>query len=80
MNWMQRFKREFAIDIKTCNDCGVTLRVIARIEDPPPASPAVGLIQDLTLFDASHFPEGWTCHKIQGNLRELFSGFNETIN
>ena len=35
MNWMQRLKRIFAIDIETCPDCGGTLRVIACIEDPP---------------------------------------------
>ena len=29
MNWMQRLKRIFAIDIETCPDCGGTLRVSA---------------------------------------------------
>jgi hypothetical protein len=32
---MQRLKRVFAIDIKTCPQCGGKLRVIASIEDPP---------------------------------------------
>jgi len=35
MNWMQRLKRVFAIDIQTCPVCGGKLRVIACIEDPP---------------------------------------------
>jgi len=35
MNWMQRLKRVFAIDIETCPKCGDKLRVIACIEEPP---------------------------------------------
>ena len=35
MTWMQRLKRVFAIDIKTCPECGGKLRVVACIEDPP---------------------------------------------
>jgi len=35
MNWMQRLKRVFAIDIETYPECGGKLRVIACIEDPP---------------------------------------------
>lgn len=34
MTWMQRLKRVFAIDIKTCPKCGGNLSVIACIEDP----------------------------------------------
>jgi len=34
MNWAQRLKRVFAIDIESCPDCGGKLRVIACIEDP----------------------------------------------
>ena len=34
MTWAQRLKREFAIDIETCPDCGGRLRVIACIEEP----------------------------------------------
>jgi hypothetical protein len=34
MNWMQRLKRAFAIDIEACQRCGGTLEVIASIEDP----------------------------------------------
>ena len=34
LTWMQRLKRVFAIDIKTCPKCGGTLRVIACIENP----------------------------------------------
>jgi hypothetical protein len=34
MTWVQRLKREFGIDIKTCTACGGTLRSIACIEDP----------------------------------------------
>ena len=34
MNWAQRLKRVFAIDIEACPECGGKLRVIACIEDP----------------------------------------------
>jgi hypothetical protein len=30
----QRLKRVFGIDIKTCHECGGTVKVIACIEDP----------------------------------------------
>ena len=35
MNWAQRLKRVFAIDIEACPACGGKVRVIACIEDPP---------------------------------------------
>jgi hypothetical protein len=35
MNWAQRLKRVFQIDIEACPQCGGKLRVIACIEDPP---------------------------------------------
>lgn len=35
MNWAQRLKRVFAIDIEACPSCGGKLRVIACIEGPP---------------------------------------------
>ena len=34
MNWAQRLKRVFAIDIEKCPECSGKLRVIACIEDP----------------------------------------------
>ena len=34
MNWMQRLKRVFHIDIERCRACGGTLRVIACIDTP----------------------------------------------
>ena len=34
MNWAQRLKRVFDIDIETCRDCGGSMKVIACIEDP----------------------------------------------
>ena len=34
MTWSQRLKRVFDIDIKTCQTCGATMKVIACIEDP----------------------------------------------
>lgn len=34
MTWAQRFKRVFNIDIKTCQACGGTMKVLACIEDP----------------------------------------------
>ena len=35
MNWAQRLKRVFDIDIETCRVCGGSMKVIAFIEDPP---------------------------------------------
>ena len=34
MNWAQRLKRVFGIDIETCPACGGAMEVIACIEDP----------------------------------------------
>lgn len=34
MNWAQRLKRVFGIDIETCPACGGAMKVIACIEDP----------------------------------------------
>jgi hypothetical protein len=34
MNWAQRLKRVFGIEIDTCQRCGGTLRIIASIEQP----------------------------------------------
>ncbi len=34
MNWAQRLKRVFSIDIETCSACGGAVKVIACIEDP----------------------------------------------
>lgn len=34
MTWAKRLKRVFYIDIKTCNECGGDVRIIASIEDP----------------------------------------------
>jgi hypothetical protein len=31
MTWAQRLKREFAIDVETCGECGGTVKVIASI-------------------------------------------------
>jgi hypothetical protein len=45
MNWMQRLKRVFAIDIETCPDCGGKLRVIACIEDPPLIAKILGHVR-----------------------------------
>jgi hypothetical protein len=45
LNWMQRLKRVFAIDIETCPECGGTLRVIACIEDPPLIARILGHVQ-----------------------------------
>jgi hypothetical protein len=33
MTWAQRLKRVFGIDIKTCHECGGTVKVIACIDD-----------------------------------------------
>ena len=34
MNWAQRLKRVFNIDIETCKGCGGGVKIIACIEDP----------------------------------------------
>ena len=34
MNWAQRLKRVFNIDIETCRECGGAARIIACIDDP----------------------------------------------
>jgi hypothetical protein len=34
MNWTQRLKRVFDIDIETCSECGGDVYIIASIEDP----------------------------------------------
>jgi len=34
MNWAQRLKRVFNIDIETCSECGGAVKIIASIEDP----------------------------------------------
>lgn len=52
MNWMQRLKRVFAIDIQTCPECGGKLRVIACIEDPPLIAKILGHVRRReALFD-----------------------------
>ena len=34
MNWAQRLKRVFAIDVEKCEQCGGRMRIIAALEDP----------------------------------------------
>ena len=34
MSWMERLRREFAIDLSICPDCGGRLRVIADVTRP----------------------------------------------
>jgi hypothetical protein len=34
MNWMERLRRVFAIDLSICPDCGGRLRVIADVTHP----------------------------------------------
>ena len=34
MNWAQRLKRIFDIDVEICDHCGGTVKVIASIKDP----------------------------------------------
>jgi hypothetical protein len=34
MNWAQRLKRVFRIDIEPCERCGGKVRIIASIEEP----------------------------------------------
>jgi len=35
MRWAQCLKPVFQVDFETCSKCGVTVKVIASIEDPP---------------------------------------------
>jgi len=42
---MQRLKRVFALDIKTCPECGGKLRVIACIEEPQLIAKILGHVQ-----------------------------------
>ena len=53
MSWMQRLKRVFAIDIKTCPKCGGKLRVIACIEDPDVIATILVHIQRLEATEPS---------------------------
>lgn len=34
MNWAQRLKRVFSIDVTTCVHCGGAVRIVASIEEP----------------------------------------------
>jgi len=34
MNWAQRLKRVFDIDVESCDQCGGAVKVIACIKDP----------------------------------------------
>ena len=34
MNWAQRLKRVFNIDVEICDQCGGSVKVIASIKDP----------------------------------------------
>ena len=34
MNWAQRLKRVFDIDVEICDQCGGSVKVIASIKDP----------------------------------------------
>jgi 16S rRNA U1498 N3-methylase RsmE len=34
MTWVQKIKRFFGIEIETCEQCGVAVKVIANIEEP----------------------------------------------
>jgi len=34
LNWAQRLKRVFDIDVEICDHCGGTVKVIASIKDP----------------------------------------------
>jgi hypothetical protein len=53
VQWMQRLKRVFAIDIQTCPDCGGTLRVIACIEDPPLIAKSLGHVRSREAGEAA---------------------------
>ncbi|HSR54068.1 MAG TPA: transposase [Acidobacteriota bacterium] len=61
MNWAQRLKRVFAIDIEKCADCGGKLRVIACIEEPWLIRKILSHVQqrdDPADFDARGPPDG----------------------
>ena len=45
MNWMQRLKPVFGIDIETCARCGAKVKVMASIEAPAVLAPILKHLQ-----------------------------------
>ncbi|NNK52535.1 MAG: hypothetical protein HKO99_13150 [Xanthomonadales bacterium] len=60
---MQRLKRVFDIDIKTCTECCGKLRVIACIEDPRLIAKIPGHVHQREALDESLARAGFGCAK-----------------
>ena len=56
MTWAQRLKRVFGIDIKTCHECGGTVKVIACIDDPVVIEKILSHLQEKLTSAASRAP------------------------
>ena len=53
MNWMQRLKRVFGIDIETCERCGAKVKVMASIEAPAVSAPILKHLQQKEALKAN---------------------------
>lgn len=54
MNWAQRLKRVFSIDIEVCGRCGGSVRVIACIEDQDVIDRILAHLRDKEQHIATH--------------------------
>ena len=70
MNWAQRLKRVFAIDVQKCAQCGGRVRIIAAIEDPEDPEVTEKILRHLGLEEGERpageaLPRGrrrvWAC-------------------
>jgi hypothetical protein len=59
MNWMQRLKRVFAIEIERCRRCGGRLEVIASIEAPALIERILAHVRQRAEDDVSQLPLGY---------------------
>ena len=57
MNWAQRLKRVFNIDIETCSECGGAVKVIACIEDPVVIKKILTHLKEKTTVAVGMLPE-----------------------
>ena len=64
MNWAQRLKRVFAIDIESCPECGGNVRVIACIEDPQLIAIILAHVRSRELATAQPAARGPPCAEI----------------
>lgn len=64
MNWAQRLKRVFAIDIESCPECGGNVQVIACIEDPQLIAIILAHVRSRELATAQPAARGPPCAEI----------------